>query len=51
MEKYWNFKNDVCNADITVDEIVSAINVFEVLKTKYPNDETVFIGFFMMHCL
>lgn len=41
MEKYWNFKNDVCNADITVDEIVSAINVFEVLKTKYPNDETI----------
>lgn len=41
MEKNWNLKNYVYTADITVNEIVDAINVLEVLKTKYPNDETI----------
>ena len=49
MEKNWNLKNYVYTADLTVNEIVDAINVLEVLKIKYPNDETVFIGFFMMN--
>ena len=41
MEKNWNLKNYVYTADLTVNEIVDAINVLEVLKTKYPNDETI----------
>ena len=41
MEKNWNLKNYVYTSDLTVDEIVAAINVFEVLKNKYQNDETI----------
>lgn len=41
MGKNWNLKNYVYTADLTVDEIMAAINVFEVLKTKYQNDETI----------
>ena len=41
MGKNWNLKNFVFSADVTVDEIMAAINVFEVLKAKYQNDETI----------
>ena len=41
MEKHWNLKDYVYNADLTVEEITNAIHVFEVLRVKYPNDEFV----------
>ena len=44
MEDNWNLKNYVYKADLTVDEIVAAISVFEVLKIKYPNDETIAVA-------
>ena len=39
MENNWNLKNFVYKSDLSVDEITSAIRVFEILKIKYPNDE------------
>lgn len=41
MNKSWNLKNYVYNADLSVDEMTNAIHVFETLKVKYPNDEFV----------
>ena len=41
MVNNWNLKTNVYAADLTVDAMTDAIEVFEVLKTKYPNDETV----------
>lgn len=41
MERKWNLDNDVFGAQLTVDEMVNAINVFEVLKKKYPNDDII----------
>ena len=39
MKNNWNLKNFVYNSEVSVDEITSAIRVFEILKVKYPNDE------------
>lgn len=44
MSKNWNLKNYVYNADLSVEEMTNAIHVFEVLHTKYPNDEHVDIA-------
>ena len=41
MERKWSLDNDVFGAQLTVDEMVNAINVFEVLKKKYPNDDII----------
>lgn len=41
MNKSWNLKNYVYNADLSVDEMTNAIHVFETLKVKYPNDAFV----------
>jgi hypothetical protein len=41
MSKNWNLKNYVYNADLSVEEMTNAIHVFEVLHTKYPNDEYI----------
>ena len=41
MVNNWNLKSNVYAADLSVDAMTDAIEVFEVLKTKYPNDETV----------
>ena len=41
MVNNWNLKTNVYAADLSVDDLTDAIAVFEVLKTKYPNDETV----------
>lgn len=41
MVNNWNLKTNVYAADLSVDAMTDAIEVFEVLKTKYPNDETV----------
>ena len=41
MEKKWSLDKDVFGSQLTVDEMVNAINVFEVLKKKYPNDDII----------
>ena len=41
MEKSWNLKKYVYNANLTVEEMTNAIHVFEILHDKYPNDEFV----------
>lgn len=42
MEKNdWNLKKYVYNAELSVDELINSIRVFEVLKRKYPNDELI----------
>jgi hypothetical protein len=42
MEKSdWNLKKYVYSAELSVDELINSIRVFEVLKGKYPNDEFV----------
>ena len=37
----WNLKRDLYDAELTVDELVNAIYVFDRLQSKYPNDEIV----------
>ena len=41
MKGNWNLREDVLNAEVTVNEMVDAIRVFEILKSKYPNDDTI----------
>jgi hypothetical protein len=41
MENKWNLKQYVYSADISVEEIINTIRVFEILKEKYPNDELI----------
>ena len=41
MEKKWSLDKDVFGSQLTVDEMVNAINVFEVLKKKYSNDDII----------
>jgi hypothetical protein len=41
MKNNWNLKNFVYTSDVSVEEITSAIRVFETLKVKYPNDELI----------
>ena len=37
----WNLKRDLYDAELTVEELVNAIYVFDRLQCKYPNDDTV----------
>ena len=39
MEKKWNITTNVYRSDISVDEYINCIRLFEILKSKYPNDE------------
>lgn len=41
MKVDWSLKKFVYNSELSVEELTDAIRVFEVLKVKYPNDETV----------
>ena len=41
MENKWNLEKCVYSSEISLDDMVCAIKVFEVLKKKYPNDELV----------
>lgn len=37
----WNLKRDLYDAELTVDELMKAIYVFDRLHNKYPNDDTI----------
>lgn len=37
----WNLKEYVYKSDLSVEAMINAIDVFETLKAKYPNDETI----------
>lgn len=39
--KKWTLKENVLNADLTISEMIDAIEILEVLQSKYPNDETI----------
>ena len=41
MENKWSLEKNVYSSEISLDDMVCAIKVFEVLKKKYPNDELV----------
>lgn len=41
MEKNWTLKKYVYDAKLTVNDMVNAIDVFETLKDKYPNDDYI----------
>ena len=41
MKKNWSLENNVYCSEFTVEELIDAIRVFEVLKAKYPNNETI----------
>ena len=41
MNSDWSLKKNVYTADLSVDEMTNAINVFEILKIKYPNDDNI----------
>ena len=41
MENNWNLTSKVLNANLAIDDLVKSIYVFERLKFKYPNDETI----------
>jgi hypothetical protein len=41
MKEKWNIKTHLYEANITVNELIDAISVFDKLNKKYPNDETI----------
>jgi len=41
MKNKWNLEKYVYSSEISLDDIVSSIKVFELLKNKYPNDELI----------
>lgn len=41
MERKWNLNDFVNKADLSLDDMVNAIYVFETLKNKYTNDEFI----------
>lgn len=41
MENKWDLTTKVLNANLAIDDLVKSIYVFEQLKFKYPNDETI----------
>ncbi len=41
MKKNWSLRKDFYISDLTIEEIVSAIHVFESLQDKYPNDDII----------
>jgi hypothetical protein len=44
MEKNWSLKTHVYNANISVNDLMQSIEVFDILKHKYPNDENIDIA-------
>jgi hypothetical protein len=40
-KKKWTLKDDVLNTDPTINDMIDAISVLEILQSKYPNDETI----------
>ena len=44
MRENWNLKTHVYDAPVNVSDLMSAIEVFNCLKQKYPNDENVDIA-------
>ena len=44
MENNWNLKTNLYEAPVSVNDLMSAIEVFTCLKDKYPNDENVDIA-------
>lgn len=41
METNWDLTSKVLNADFSIEDLVNSIYLFERLKFKYPNDETI----------
>lgn len=41
MKKNWSLRTDFYKSDLTIEEIVSAIRVFESLQDKYQNDDII----------
>jgi hypothetical protein len=41
MKSDWNLEKYVYSSDLSIHEIIEAIRVLEVLKTKYPKDEII----------
>ena len=44
MKKNWNLKTHLYDAPVSVNDLIRAIEVFNCLKNKYPNDENVDIA-------
>ena len=41
MKEKWNLKTHLYESNFTINELIDAIHVFDKLKEKYPNDETI----------
>lgn len=41
MKKKWSLRTDFYKSDLSIEEIVGAIHVFESLQDKYPNDDII----------
>lgn len=41
MKKNWSLRTDFYKSDLTIEEIVSAIRVFESLQDKYPDADVI----------
>ena len=41
MKQDWNLKTNVYNAELSLNDMVNAIEVFEKLQHKYPNDDII----------
>ena len=41
MKKNWSLENNVYCSEFTIEELIDSIRVFEVLKAKYPNNDTI----------
>ena len=41
MDKNWNLKTHLYDADLSVEELVNSIIVFDRLQHKYPNDDII----------
>lgn len=40
-DKGWTIEN-LYKSELTVDSLIETLNVVDILKRKYPNDETIF---------
>lgn len=41
MKKNWSLRTDFDKSDLSIEEIVGAIRVFESLQEKYPNNDVI----------
>ena len=41
MKIKWSLEKNVYSSEISLDDMVRSIRVFELLKNKYPNDELI----------